>query len=78
MSDERINSITESSYSITPELSYFGNKIRIKVNGNCLKQDKTTYTHGKIINTYTVYEVSKNFNIRSYSTLESCLFGVVI
>ena len=42
-SDERINSITESNYRITPESSYFGNKIRLKLNGKCLKQDRITY-----------------------------------
>ena len=32
LSDERINSITASDYSITPELSYYGSKIRVKFN----------------------------------------------
>ena len=31
LSDERINFITASNYSITPELSYYGTKIRIKL-----------------------------------------------
>ena len=30
LSDEKINSITASNYSITPELGYSGNKIRVK------------------------------------------------
>ena len=50
LSDERIKSITASDYSITPEFGYYGSKIRVKFNGSCLKQDKITYTHGKIIN----------------------------
>ena len=33
LSDEKINSITVSNYSITPELSYYGSKIRVKLNG---------------------------------------------
>ena len=53
--DERINSITASNHSITPELSYYGTKIRVKFNGNCLKQDRIKYTHGTIINIYAVY-----------------------
>ena len=32
LSDEMINSITTSSYSITPELSHYGTKIRVKFN----------------------------------------------
>ena len=36
-----------------------------------------TYTHGKIVNIYIAYEISKKFNISSYRTLENCLFGAV-
>ena len=77
MSDEKINSITTSNYSMTPELSYNGTKTRAKFSGSCLKQDKTTYNNGKIVNIYIVYEISKNYNINSYPTLENCLFGAV-
>ena len=77
LSDERINSVTTSNYSITPELSHYGTKARAKFSGSCLKQDKATYNHGAIVNTYPVYEISKNYNISSYSTLENCLFGAV-
>ena len=77
MSDERIDSITASNYSSSPSLDYLAARIKVKFNGSCLKQDKITYTHGKIINTYIVYEISKNFIICSYPTLENCLFGTV-
>ena len=76
--DERINFITACNYSVTPELSYYGNKTRVKFNRDCLKQDKIIYTHGTIINNYIVYEISKNFNVSCYETLENCLFGAVI
>ena len=55
----------------------YGNKLKLKFNGSCLKQDKITYSHGKIVNIYIVYEISKNYNIRDYPTLENCLFGAV-
>ena len=43
-----------------------------------MKQDKITYTHGKIVNIYTVYEINKKDNtIISDLTLENCLFGAV-
>ena len=77
MSDERLNSNTASNYKITPELSYYGTKIRVEFNGSCLKQDKVIYNHGKIVNIYIIYEISKNYNIRNYPTLENCLFGAV-
>ena len=42
LSDELINSITASDYSIAPELSYYVSKIGVTFNGNCLKQDEIT------------------------------------
>ena len=35
--DEKINSLTASNYSITPELSYYDSKISVKFNRICLK-----------------------------------------
>ena len=63
--DERINSITASNHSITPELSFYDTKTRIESNGSCLKQDKITYNHRTIVNIYIVYEISKNYNVSS-------------
>ena len=40
-----------------------------------MKQDNITHNHGKIVNIYIVYEISKNFNISNYPTLENCLSG---
>ena len=57
--------------------NYCGTKKRVEFNGSCLNQDKITYIHGKIVNIYIVYEISKNYNINNYPTLENCLFGVV-
>ena len=62
---------------ITPSLDYLGAKIRVKFDGSCLRQDKLTYTHGKIVNIYIVYEISKNYNVSNYPTLENCLCGAV-
>ena len=75
--DERINSNTVSNHRVTPELSYYGTKTRVEFNGSCLKQDKAIYNHGTIVNIYIVYEISKNYKISSYPTLENCLFGAV-
>ena len=72
LSDEKINSITASNYSVTPNLSYYGTKTRVEFNGICLKQDKVTFNHAKIVNIYMVYEISKNINISDYPTLEKC------
>ena len=37
LSDERIHSVTATDYSITPKLSFYGSKIRVRFNGSCLK-----------------------------------------
>ena len=55
-----------------------GPKTRIIFGGSCLKQDRITYIHGKIVNIYIVYEINKKDNtISSDPTLENCLFGAV-
>ena len=74
LSDEIIKSPATSNNSLDPELSSFINKIKVKSNGSCLKQDKITYTHGAIVIIYTVYELSSNLNNFDF-ILESCLFG---
>ena len=77
LSDENVAAPTTSDYSLNPQLSYIYAKISVEFKGSYLKEDKITYTHGKIINIYIVGEISKNYNISSYSTLENCLFGAV-
>ena len=50
----------------------------ILILGSCLTQDEITNNHKKIVNIYTVYEISNNNNNNSnYPTLENCLFGAV-
>ena len=75
LSDEGINSTKTSNHSITPNLNYYCTKTRVKFNGSCLKQDSVTFNHGKVVNIYIVYEISKSINISDYPTLENCLFG---
>ena len=36
-----------------------------------------TFSHGKIVKIYIVYEIEISVNISSYPTLENCLFGAV-
>ena len=78
LSDETFNSIKTSDYEITPYLSYYDtNKIRVKFDGGCLKQNQGTPLHGEIVNIYIVYEKRKSINISNYPTLENCVFGAV-
>ena len=55
--------------------NYFGTKTRVEFNANCLRQDKITSNHRKMLNLYTVFEISKKNCISSYPTLENYLFG---
>ena len=78
MSDEIIKPPTTSDNSLAPALNYFGNKTRVKFDGSYLKQDKITFTHGKIVNTYIVYEINLwNRGYDDYLTLKNYLFGAV-
>ena len=61
LSDENITAPTTSDYKLNPKLGYFGTKTRAELRGTCLKQNKTTFNHGKIVNTYIVYEFDKTY-----------------
>ena len=76
LSDENITPSAPHNF-LNPSLNYLGTKTRVRFSGSCLKQDKITYTHGKIINIYIVYEINKNDNTSSDRTLENCLLGAV-
>ena len=77
MPNENITAPNTSDYKLNREFRLFGNKAKRELNGRCFKPDKTTYDHGKTLNIYIVYEISKNINISDYPTLEKPLFGVV-
>ena len=78
LSNESIKPPSVPNYFVNPTLNYLGLKTRIKFSGSCLKQDKVTYTHGKIVNIYIVYEINKKDDtVISDPTLENCLFDAV-
>ena len=77
LSNESIKPPTTSNKILNPSLDYVGTKIRVKFSGDCLKQEKITFNHGKIVNIYIVYEIEISVNISSYPTLENGLFGTV-
>ena len=58
LSAESIEPPTTSDNSLTPAVSYYGTKTRVKFLRSYLKQPKISYTHGKVVNIYTVYEIS--------------------
>ena len=77
LSNESIKSPTTPNKVLNPSLDYVCTKIRVKFIADCLKQEKTTFNHGKIVKIYIVYEMEKSVNISSYPTLENCLFAAV-
>ena len=78
LSTESITPSYAPNNFLSPSLNYLDSKIRLRFSGSCLKQDRITYTHGKIVNIYIVYEMNKKDNpITSDPTLEICLFGTV-
>ena len=56
LSSESIKPPTTSDNSLTQTLNHYGTKTRVKVTGRCYEQRKISYTHGKIVNIYIVYE----------------------
>ena len=77
LSDESFKPTSTYTNILNPSLNYIATKIRVEFKGCCLKQDKISFNHRKVINIYIVYKINKNFNIDCYPTLENCLFGVV-
>ena len=53
-----------------------GTKTRVYFKGSCSKQNKITYTHGKMVNIYIVYKLNPTPNDFD-SALENCLFGAI-
>ena len=60
---------------LTPALSYYGTKTRVKFIGSCLKQSKISYTHGKVVNINVVYELGASSSHVNDPTVKYCLFG---
>ena len=56
--------------------AYDNARIKVKFNGDFLKQDKVTYNHGPIVNIYVVYRLTPTTKDSSV-TLQNCLLGTV-
>ena len=81
LSSKSIKPPTMSDNSLPPILNYYGNKTKASFDRSCLKQDKVTFNHGKIVNIYIVYEIIRIANINgnrsSNLTVQNALFGGV-
>ena len=52
-----------SNNSLTPAVSYYGTKMRVKFIGSCLQQPKVSYNHRTIVNIYVVYELGASSSV---------------
>ena len=78
LSDESIKPPATFNNNLAPAISYIGVKARAEFDGNCLKQNKTTFTQGNIVNLYIVYEINLwDCRYDDYPVLENYLFGAV-
>ena len=66
-----------SDNSLTPALSCYGTKTRVKFTGSCLKQSNISYNHRTIVNIYIVYELGASSSHNNDPTLKNCLFRAV-
>ena len=78
LSAESVKPPTISDNRLTPAVSYYGAKTRVKFTGSCLKQPKVSYTHGKVVNIYIVYELGVSSSHINDPTLKNVLFSAVI
>ena len=76
LSNKTIKPPATSDNSLNPKVSYYGAKARLEFRGSCLKQDKVTFSHGKIINIYIVYELDKTY-VKTDHTVVNCLSEAV-
>ena len=63
-----------NNYKLNTKVSYYGTKARLEFRGSCLKQDKSTFNHGKTVNIYIVHELDKLYN---KTDPVNCQFGAV-
>ena len=57
LSNEKIGSTKTSNYDQSPRLAYDNARIKLNFIGDLLKQDKITYSNGRIVNIYVVYKL---------------------
>ena len=69
LSTENLDPLTTS---LSPSINCIGNKIRVKFTGSCLKQsNRLTYTYGRVVNFYIVYELGASSSNNNDPTLKN-------
>ena len=55
---------------------YDNARMKVKFNGDLLRQNQVTYNHGPVVNIYIVYRTTSDTNTSNIA-LENCLFGAI-
>ena len=76
LSEEKIISTTTSTDKSATKTIYDNARIKVRFNGDLLRQNQVTYNHGPVVNIYIVYETTPDTNTSNIA-LENCLFGAV-
>ena len=66
VSNFKISSIQPNNYLLNPRIDYDTSKVRIKFDGSFLNAFPSSIIHGKILNIYIVYEITKFHGIDDY------------
>ena len=73
LSTETIRPPTTSDNSLTPSLSYYDPKKRVKFAKIYLKQSSVSYSQRPIVNIYIAYELGASSSHNNDPTLKNCL-----
>ena len=59
LSNEKIWPLTISNNSLSPKLKCHNSKIRVELEGSCLKPDKVTFIINNVVNLFIVYKLDR-------------------
>ena len=76
LSDEKIISTTTSTDKSATKTIYDNARIKVRFDGDLLRQNQVTYDHGPAVNIYIVYETTPDTKTSNIS-LENYIFGAV-
>ena len=76
LSDEKIILTVTSTDKSATKAVYDNSRIKVRFNGDLLRQNQVTYNHVPIVNIYIVYETTPDTDT-SNITSENCLFGTI-
>ena len=77
LSNEILKVVSTTNNTLTPSVTFYRGKVRLRFTGSVLQQKALTYSHKKVVNIYVVYEMDYFQNENNYPILRNALFGAV-